>query len=167
MRMSSRRLIGLSITLLILPVFAASCRFKLPSAAEGQEFKNSGTFSSEVPAWVNQNRDKAPQLEVNSGVQPSTAGVSPGVRQSRVAVPSAASSAERELGRSMEERRAATRRADENAKALGEGQADSSLDDERSSLRNDLIQRDHRPAVGLVERRGERSRRIPVRRCGR
>ena len=96
--MPSSRFLNRAIVLALLAsVFLNSCRFKLPSVNEGQVFKRSGAFTTEVPGWVNQNRDEAPELTTNSGVLPLAAGTSASVEQSRASLPTGAAAVQGEL----------------------------------------------------------------------
>ena len=59
------------IQLLVVAVLCLSaCRFKAPTGGEGQELKTRGAFPTNIPAWVNQNRDDNPSLSKSSGIIP-------------------------------------------------------------------------------------------------
>jgi tetratricopeptide (TPR) repeat protein len=75
---------------LLILLSMTSCRFKFPSAVEGNELKQSGVFTGSVPAWINQNEDPAPSPVATGGNIPQTYKESPTVRSSRETVPSAA-----------------------------------------------------------------------------
>jgi len=107
----------------LVPAGLTSCRFKFPSVNEGQEFKRSGVFTDRVPAWVNQNRDEDPQLEVSLGALPQKAGSSATLRQSRANVPTGGLAVQNELAEKLKERKEEFNRASqaEAVKTVDEG----------------------------------------------
>ena len=74
-------LLGLNLT---------ACRFKVPSAAEGQHLVDSKIFPDKAPAWIMQSPDKPPVPSADAGFAAQTHSVPQAVIATSQAIPSAA-----------------------------------------------------------------------------
>lgn len=99
---SAARVWRIAFSLLII-LSISSCRFKFPTAVEGNELKQSGVFTGSVPAWINQNEDPAPKPVATGGTIPQTYKESPTIQGGRDAVPSSAARTQAGVERRLDE----------------------------------------------------------------